>query len=168
MHLLSNIQTSEILKNLFLCVHLEDQEKEGNIALDLNAIFHSWLLFFRGRRIWWFRFMPTLWWVPRTSPHSSVSRRCLWDTSKFFPLSPLSLGILQHIKTIINSWISLSSLSLSPSHIFPFFSFPLSLSLKFSVLSSLFISDLFLLFSSILILYLCYWITFLFFPLQWS
>lgn len=96
MHLLSNIQTSEILKNLFLCVHLEDliQEKEGNIALDLNAIFLSWVLFFRGRRIWWFRFMPTLWWVPRTSPHSSVSRRCLWDTSKFFPLSPLPLGIL--------------------------------------------------------------------------
>lgn len=120
--ILCNIQTSEILKNLCLCVHLEDpiQEKEGNIALDLNAIFHSWLLFFRGRRIWWFRFMPILWWVPRTSPHSSVSHRCLWDTSKFFPLSPLSLGILQHIKTIINSWISLSLLSLSPSHIFPF------------------------------------------------
>lgn len=73
-----------------------------------------------------------------------------------------SCNILKQLSTVG----SLSLLSLSPSHIFPFFSFPLSLSLKFSVLSSLFISDLFLLFSSILILYLCYWITFLFFPLQ--
>lgn len=126
------------------------------MALDFNAIFHSWLLFFRGRRIWWFPFMPTPWWVPRTSPHSSVSRQCLWDTSKLFSCEDPATYYYNYQQQDL-------SISFSLSH-FPFlfhsYTF-LYVSLHFSAFP---LSILFLLCSSIFFFYLSNWIIFPFFP----
>lgn len=101
------------------------------MALDFNAIFHSWLLFFRGRRIWWFPFMPTPWWVPRTSPHSSVSRQCLWDTSKLFSCEDPATYYYNYQQQDLSI-----SLSLSFSLSFPFLYLSVCISSFFCLPSS--------------------------------
>lgn len=89
-------------------------------------------------------------------PHTVQFPAGACGTQVSFPLSPLPRGILPHIKIIINNRISIL----------------ISLCLYIYILiflSSLFISNVFLLFSSnFIFFYLCYWITFLFFHLLYN